>query len=498
MRSSIHDGTPHADSISRSPQRGAARGLHRQPAIGRLGADPRRLRRRRLLRRLAGAAGAEAAARRHRGGADRRRRGLQDRPDVAVAHGLLEAGRRVRPRRRHLRHPVVQHHDLDGATHAQHPAQLRPVRARSPPSASATRSGRRGGRASSWAATSRSATSSGIGSWWWTSRRRDRARIFERFVRIGSATVLARELRERGRAHQARQAVDKGYLYKLLNNRTYLGLAVHKGTAYPGRARSDHRPGAVGQGARDPRRERPHPIRAHPGADAGAAEGADLRADRRSDVADAHPEGQPALPLLRQPGRAEARAGCLPGRSGGGGGDRGGGDRPAARRVPAAGDHRRHLARGAGRAGRHHRGRGAGGARCSSTRCGTSSSRPSRRGSCSCWSSGSTCGCTASRSGCGRTGSPGWCARWRAAGGRRHDAGDGLGGRRDDHRPHPAHVQEARRAEAGGDAGRRAVGAAAARRQRHGQGAGAGVPVAEDAGRRACTRRSRTWRGPRA
>ena len=61
-------------------------------------------------------------------------------------------------------------------------------------------------------------------------------------------------------------------------------------------------------------------------------------------------------------------------------------------------------------------------------------------------------------------------------------AGDGLGGRRDDHRPHPADVPEARRAEAGGDAGRRRVGAAAAGRQRHGQGAGAGVPVAEDAG----------------
>ena len=28
--------------------------------------------------------------------------------------------------------------------------------------------------------------------------------------------------------------VDKGYLYKLLNNRIYLGMAVHKGTAYPG------------------------------------------------------------------------------------------------------------------------------------------------------------------------------------------------------------------------------------------------------------------------
>ena len=76
--------------------------------------------------------GAEAAPRRHRGGADRRRRGLQDRPAVAVADGLLEARRGVRPRRRHLRlgHPVVQHHDLDGAADAQHPALLRPVRAR--------------------------------------------------------------------------------------------------------------------------------------------------------------------------------------------------------------------------------------------------------------------------------------------------------------------------------------------------------------------------------
>ena len=42
------------------------------------------------------------------------------------------------------------------------------------------------------------------------------------------------------------------------------------------------------------------------------------------------------------------------------------------------------------------------------------------------------------------------------------------------------------------------VGAAAAGRQRHGQGAGAGVPVAEDAGRRACMRRWRTWPGRRA
>jgi hypothetical protein len=48
---------------------------------------------------------------------------------------------------------------------------------------------------------------------------------------------------------------------------------------------------------------------------------------------------------------------------------------------------------------------------------------------------------------------------------------------RDDHRPHPADVPEARRAEAGGDAGRGRAGAAAAGRQRHDEGAGAGVPV---------------------
>jgi site-specific DNA recombinase len=58
--------------------------------------------------------------------------------------------------------------------------------------------------------------------------------IFERFVRIGSATVLARELRQEGLRTKRGKLIDKGYLYKLLNNRTYLGMAVHKGTAYDG------------------------------------------------------------------------------------------------------------------------------------------------------------------------------------------------------------------------------------------------------------------------
>ena len=58
--------------------------------------------------------------------------------------------------------------------------------------------------------------------------------VFERFVRIGSATVLARDLRAEGSLTGRGKPFTKGALYNVLNNRTYLGLAVHKGTAYPG------------------------------------------------------------------------------------------------------------------------------------------------------------------------------------------------------------------------------------------------------------------------
>jgi DNA invertase Pin-like site-specific DNA recombinase len=58
--------------------------------------------------------------------------------------------------------------------------------------------------------------------------------IFERFTKIGSATTLVRMLRAEGVTGKYGKLVDKGYIYKLLNNRTYIGLAVHKGTAYPG------------------------------------------------------------------------------------------------------------------------------------------------------------------------------------------------------------------------------------------------------------------------
>ncbi|MBL8658841.1 MAG: recombinase family protein [Rhodospirillales bacterium] len=72
--------------------------------------------------------------------------------------------------------------------------------------------------------------------------------IFKRFLRVGSATKLAQELLRAGRTtkswttqdgkHRPGKPIDKGALYKILNNRTYLGEAMHKGTSYPG----EHQP----------------------------------------------------------------------------------------------------------------------------------------------------------------------------------------------------------------------------------------------------------------
>jgi hypothetical protein len=58
--------------------------------------------------------------------------------------------------------------------------------------------------------------------------------IFDRFIKIGSATELVRKLRAENVRGKQGKLVDKGYVYKLLNNRVYVGDAMHKGTAYPG------------------------------------------------------------------------------------------------------------------------------------------------------------------------------------------------------------------------------------------------------------------------
>ena len=79
--------------------------------------------------------------------------------------------------------------------------------------------------------------------------------IFERFLKVGSATMLARALNAEGVTSRSGKPIDKGVLYKLLNNRVYIGEAVHKGISYPGEHQADHQPRSLGQGALDHCRE---------------------------------------------------------------------------------------------------------------------------------------------------------------------------------------------------------------------------------------------------
>lgn len=58
--------------------------------------------------------------------------------------------------------------------------------------------------------------------------------ISARFTELGSCTELARELATRGVRNRRGNRVDKKSLYRMLNNRVYLGEAVHKGESYPG------------------------------------------------------------------------------------------------------------------------------------------------------------------------------------------------------------------------------------------------------------------------
>jgi DNA invertase Pin-like site-specific DNA recombinase len=59
-------------------------------------------------------------------------------------------------------------------------------------------------------------------------------RVFEGFAELGSATRLLPVLRGEGLVTKTGRPFDKGAVYKLLINRTYLGEAVHKGKSYPG------------------------------------------------------------------------------------------------------------------------------------------------------------------------------------------------------------------------------------------------------------------------
>ena len=58
--------------------------------------------------------------------------------------------------------------------------------------------------------------------------------IFARFLEIGSCTELAREVGTRGIRTPRGNRIDKKFIYRMLNNRAYIGEAVHKGDSYPG------------------------------------------------------------------------------------------------------------------------------------------------------------------------------------------------------------------------------------------------------------------------
>jgi hypothetical protein len=58
--------------------------------------------------------------------------------------------------------------------------------------------------------------------------------IFHEFIALGSAIALVRELKQKDIRNRQGKQIDKCFLYRLLNNRIYLGEAVHKGEAYKG------------------------------------------------------------------------------------------------------------------------------------------------------------------------------------------------------------------------------------------------------------------------
>jgi DNA invertase Pin-like site-specific DNA recombinase len=58
--------------------------------------------------------------------------------------------------------------------------------------------------------------------------------IFARFSRCIPPQILIEQLAQEGSLNKQGKPIDKGYLYRVLNNRVYLGEAVHKGTSYPG------------------------------------------------------------------------------------------------------------------------------------------------------------------------------------------------------------------------------------------------------------------------
>jgi len=59
-------------------------------------------------------------------------------------------------------------------------------------------------------------------------------RIFTGFAQLASGAKLTQVLRAEGVTTKSGRPINKGHIYKLLNNRTYRGEVQHKGQVYPG------------------------------------------------------------------------------------------------------------------------------------------------------------------------------------------------------------------------------------------------------------------------
>ena len=157
------------------------------------------------------------------------------------------------------------------------------------------------------------------------------------------------ELNAAGHRTKRGKPFDKGVLYKLLNNRTYVGEVEHKGTAYPGehealvdRATWDKVHAIL---AENRHRRASHTRAATPALLKGLIFGPDDRA-----MAPSHTrQARQALPVLSDRDQPEALPRRMPDPGGAGGRGRGGRDQPGPCPAAGAGGGRPDVARGLAR-----------------------------------------------------------------------------------------------------------------------------------------------------
>ena len=181
--------------------------------------------------------------------------------------------------------------------------------------------------------------------------------IFKRFLRVGSVTKLAQELRRAGHTtkswttqdgkHRPGKPIDKGAIYKILEQPGLPRRGRAQGDELSRRARSDYRSRDLGQGPRHPRREYGRSRQRHSRADASIAARPDLRAGRPGDDAVALAQEWPPVSVLCQHRRHPTGLLGMPGAQRAGGGGRGGGRRAGAAPAAHARDHRADVGGGA-------------------------------------------------------------------------------------------------------------------------------------------------------